>query len=37
MTVRGRSAHTCHKHDAINANVLAARAVLALDQSRLEP
>jgi acetylornithine deacetylase len=37
VTVRGRSAHTCHKHDAINANVLAARAVLALDESRLEP
>jgi acetylornithine deacetylase len=33
----GRSAHTCHKHQAINANVLAAHAVLALDASRLEP
>ena len=33
----GRSAHTCHKHSAINANVLAAQAVLALDRSRLEP
>jgi acetylornithine deacetylase/succinyl-diaminopimelate desuccinylase-like protein len=37
VTVIGRSAHTCHKHDAVNANVLAAQAVLALDQSRLEP
>jgi len=33
----GRSAHTCHKHSAINANVLAAHAVLALDRSQLEP
>src|SRR6202049_3370421 len=33
----GRSAHTCYKHSAINANVLAAQAVLALDRSRLEP
>lgn len=37
VTVRGRSAHTCHKHSAINANALAAQAVLALDRSRLEP
>src|SRR5215470_1483792 len=37
VTVRGRSAHTCHKHAAVNANVLAAQAVLALDRSRLEP
>jgi acetylornithine deacetylase/succinyl-diaminopimelate desuccinylase-like protein len=37
VSVRGRSAHTCHKHDAVNANVLAAHAVLALDRSRLEP
>jgi len=37
VTVRGRSAHTCHKHAAINANVLAAQAVLALDRSRFEP
>src|SRR5262249_6064413 len=34
---RGRSAHTCHKHAAVNANVLAAQAVLALDRSSLEP
>src|SRR5262249_56627545 len=27
----------CHKHAAVNANVLAAHAVLALDRSRLEP
>jgi len=37
VVVRGRSAHTCHKHAAVNANVLAAQAVLALDRSRLEP
>jgi acetylornithine deacetylase len=37
VTVRGRSAHTCYKHSAVNANVLAAQAVLALDRSRLEP
>jgi acetylornithine deacetylase len=37
VTVRGRSAHTCHKHAAVNANVLAAHAVLALDRSRFEP
>jgi acetylornithine deacetylase len=33
----GRSAHTCHKHSAVNANVLAAQAVIALDRSRFEP
>lgn len=37
VTVLGRSAHTCHKHAAVNANVLAAHATLALDRSRLEP
>jgi acetylornithine deacetylase len=37
VTVLGKSAHTCHKHEAVNANVLAAQAVLALDRSRLEP
>jgi acetylornithine deacetylase/succinyl-diaminopimelate desuccinylase-like protein len=37
VTTRGRSAHTCHKPAAINANVLAAQAVLALDASRYEP
>lgn len=37
VTVIGKSAHTCHKHEAVNANVLAAQAVLALDRSRLEP
>jgi acetylornithine deacetylase/succinyl-diaminopimelate desuccinylase-like protein len=37
ITVLGRSAHTCHKHAAVNANVLAAHATLALDRSRLEP
>jgi acetylornithine deacetylase/succinyl-diaminopimelate desuccinylase-like protein len=37
VIVHGRSAHTCHKHAAVNANVLAAHAVLALDRSRLVP
>jgi acetylornithine deacetylase/succinyl-diaminopimelate desuccinylase-like protein len=37
ITTRGLSAHTCHKHYAINAVVLAAPVVLALDRSRLEP
>ena len=37
VTTRGLSAHTCHKHDAVNANVLAAHAVLALDASRYMP
>jgi acetylornithine deacetylase/succinyl-diaminopimelate desuccinylase-like protein len=37
VTVLGRSAHTCHKHAAVNANTLAAQAVLALDRSRLKP
>jgi acetylornithine deacetylase len=37
VTTLGRSAHTCHKPEAINANVLAAQAVLALDASRYEP
>jgi acetylornithine deacetylase/succinyl-diaminopimelate desuccinylase-like protein len=37
ITTLGRSAHTCHKSQAINANVLAAQAVLALDASRYEP
>ncbi len=37
VTTRGRSAHTCHKHQAVNANVLAAHAVLSLDASHLTP
>ncbi len=37
VTTLGRSAHTCHKPSAINANVLAAQAVLALDASKYEP
>ena len=37
VTVLGRSAHTCHKASAINANALAAQAVLALEASRYEP
>jgi acetylornithine deacetylase len=35
--VLGRSAHTCHKRLAINANVLAAHAVLELEASQLRP
>ncbi|MDG2028694.1 MAG: M20/M25/M40 family metallo-hydrolase [Acidimicrobiales bacterium] len=37
ITAEGRSAHTCHKHQAVNANALAARAILELEESRLEP
>jgi acetylornithine deacetylase/succinyl-diaminopimelate desuccinylase-like protein len=37
ITTLGRSAHTCHKPAAINANVLAAQAVLALEASKYEP
>jgi acetylornithine deacetylase/succinyl-diaminopimelate desuccinylase-like protein len=37
VTVLGKSAHTCHKHLAVNANTLAAHVVLALDASRYEP
>ncbi len=37
ITTQGRSAHTCHKHLAINANTLAAQAIIELDLSRLEP
>lgn len=37
ITIVGRSAHTCNKHMAVNANVLAAQAILALEASRLEP
>ncbi|MEA2550664.1 MAG: acetylornithine deacetylase, partial [Actinomycetota bacterium] len=37
ITTLGLSAHTCHKPAAINANVLAAQAVLALDASKYEP
>ena len=37
ITAIGRSAHTCHKPQAINANVLAAQMVLALDASNYEP
>ena len=29
--VVGRSAHTCHKYDAVNANYLAALAIIELD------
>ena len=37
ITVRGRSAHTCHKPSAVNANTLAAHAIIELDASKLEP
>lgn len=37
ITTEGRSAHTCHKHLAINANMLAAHAIIELDASQLEP
>jgi acetylornithine deacetylase/succinyl-diaminopimelate desuccinylase-like protein len=37
ITAIGKSAHTCHKPQAINANVLAAQMVLALDASKYEP
>ena len=37
VTTQGRSAHTCHKHLAINANMLAAHAIIQLDQSDLHP
>ena len=37
ITVLGKSAHTCHKPLAVNANALAAHAVLELDASHLEP
>jgi acetylornithine deacetylase/succinyl-diaminopimelate desuccinylase-like protein len=37
ITVRGLSAHTCHKPLAINANLLAAYAIIELDGSKLEP
>lgn len=33
----GRAAHTCHKPLAINANVLAAHAIIELDRSQLRP
>lgn len=35
--VYGRSAHTCHKHDAINSNYLAALALIELDRSNFRP
>ena len=35
--VRGVSAHTCHKPLAVNANMLAAYAIIELDKSKLEP
>jgi acetylornithine deacetylase/succinyl-diaminopimelate desuccinylase-like protein len=37
VTVLGRSAHTCHKPLAVNANTLAAHAILELDASDYHP
>jgi acetylornithine deacetylase/succinyl-diaminopimelate desuccinylase-like protein len=37
VTVLGRSAHTCHKPLAVNANTLAAHAILELDASAYLP
>ncbi|MCE0766846.1 M20/M25/M40 family metallo-hydrolase [Pseudonocardia kujensis] len=37
ITAQGKSAHTCHKPLAVNANMLAAKAILELDASRLTP
>ncbi len=37
ITVLGTSAHTCHKPLAVNANMLAAHAVIELDASKLLP
>jgi acetylornithine deacetylase len=37
ILVHGTSAHTCHKPLAVNANMLAAHAVLELDASALQP
>ncbi|MCS5722371.1 M20/M25/M40 family metallo-hydrolase [Herbiconiux sp. CPCC 203407] len=37
IIVRGISAHTCHKPLAVNANMLAAHAIIELDASKLEP
>lgn len=37
ILVLGKTAHTCHKPAAVNANALAAHAVLELDSSRLNP
>ena len=37
VRVIGKSAHTCRKHQAINANYLAALAVIELEHSKLVP
>lgn len=37
ITVQGKTAHTCHKPLAVNANLLAAHAVIEFDRSHLEP
>jgi acetylornithine deacetylase/succinyl-diaminopimelate desuccinylase-like protein len=37
VTLLGRSAHTCHKPLAVNANALAAHAILELEASRFTP
>lgn len=37
VTCVGRSAHTCHKHLAVNANIRAAHAMISVDRSSLKP
>lgn len=37
ITVQGKTAHTCHKPLAVNANMLAAHAIIEFDQSHLTP
>ena len=37
VTVLGKSAHTCHKPLAVNANALAAHAILELEASHFTP
>jgi acetylornithine deacetylase len=37
ITVLGRSAHTCHKHDAVNAIAKAAEVVLEIERARFFP
>jgi acetylornithine deacetylase/succinyl-diaminopimelate desuccinylase-like protein len=37
VTVLGKSAHTCHKRLAVNANALAAHAILELEASQFTP
>jgi len=37
VTCLGRSAHTCHKHFAVNANIRAAHAMISIERSSLKP